>query len=73
MPRPSVQVGEVFGRWTVVAAAGLDRGHNRRWLVRCTDCGREVITLAQYLRPKERRRGCEQCRERVRWGTLPDG
>lgn len=67
MPRPSLEVGAVFGRWRVIAAAGTDRGRNKRWRVRCEQCGREVTTLAQYLKPAATRRGCEGCREAALW------
>ena len=67
MPRPSLQVGQTFGRWLVIAPAGHDRHRNRKWRVRCDHCGHEVVTLAQYLRPAATRRGCEGCREAAIW------
>ena len=37
-----------WGRWTVVAFAGMERGH-ARWLARC-DCGTERVVVGSELR-----------------------
>jgi hypothetical protein len=53
MPRMLTPIGERFGRWTVVADAGVKRfpsgGTASQWLCRC-DCGNEKVVLAQTIR-----------------------
>lgn len=44
-----IPVGQKFGRWTVLAFAGMTTGRSQRWLVRC-DCGNEREVNAPALK-----------------------
>lgn len=43
-----VQIGDSFGRWTVVGAYITDKRNERKWLCRC-ECGRERYVLERSL------------------------
>ncbi len=48
-PRRAVRVGDVFGRWAVLAPAETRPDKHRRWRCRCGRCGAERDVLALSL------------------------
>ena len=59
VPRPELKRGQVFGNWTVLRES-WKKGGQRRYLVRATCCGREVIKfLADILRCSK---ACVHCK-----------
>lgn len=46
--RPSLSVGDVLGRLTIIGRAGT-RGGRITWLCRCA-CGREIVASSQHLK-----------------------
>jgi hypothetical protein len=53
-----MQIGQRFGRLTVLKRVGDGKGSNSKWLCHC-DCGNEIITFAGNMRRgKTRSCGC---------------
>lgn len=55
-PRPTIQIGDRFGRWTVIGPASPE-AYQRRWNCRC-DCGTERIVAQRMLKKQSRSCGC---------------
>ncbi len=51
LPPLPVQVGHVYGRWTIIATAPSSSAGNPRWMCRC-ECGREKSVQQSTLRAK---------------------
>lgn len=67
-----IEVGTVFGRWTVLAPAKRDKHGRKRFLCRC-DCGVEKLVAGTYLRHgKSQSCGCLQ-RERAPGAPIKHG
>lgn len=59
-PRPGhIEIGAVFGRWTVMGEAARSASNKRRFTCRCV-CGREYPVIAENLRSGQSK-GCKYC------------
>lgn len=61
MPRkyPKAEIGQVFGKWTVVGEGGKNKSGNRMLLCRC-ECGREKRVRESHLKSGASTQ-CDRC------------